>query len=262
MSSTLRVVPLWLGAVAGVLSGLLGIGGGLVIGPALALRGLPLPRATGTALAVVVPTACIAVLTEILHRPDQLHLLLALALVVGGQIGAHLGRAVLLRLPAQGLRMSFVLILFYAAARNSGLWGGFPGAFGGLVLELQVIDYVITVLLGIGAGVSAVLFGVGGGVVVVPGLVMLIEGMPLRDAMATSLLAMIPTAAVGLRIAMQQNRVIPSGLLRVLLPASIGAIVGVLLRNQALPTMRLNQVFAAFLFFVAWRLMYPPPSTD
>lgn len=253
-ASTLRAVPLWLGAVAGVLSGLLGIGGGLVIGPALALRGLELPRATGTALAVVLPVACVAVLTEAIHAPAQLHLLIALALAVGGQIGAPLGSAVLQRLPAGGLRFAFLLLLLYAAARNSGLIGELPGAPDGTVPTLAALDYAIVVLLGVAAGVSAVLFGVGGGVVVVPGLVLLLDGMPLRDAMATSLLAMIPTAAAGLRLAMQQGRVVPGGLPRILLPALLGAITGVLLRNEAVPTTQLGQAFAAFLLFVAWRL--------
>lgn len=257
-ASPLRAVPLWLGAIAGVLSGLLGIGGGLVIGPALAVRGLPLPRATGTALAVVLPVACVAVMTEALHAPQQLHLLIALALAVGGQIGAPLGSAILQRLPARGLQLAFLALLLYAAARNSGLLGELPGAAAGSLPELVGLDYAIVVGLGIAAGVSAVLFGVGGGVVVVPGLVLLLEGMPLRDAMATSLLAMIPTAAAGLRLASTQGRIVQGGLGRVLLPALAGAVVGVLLRNAAIPGEQLGQAFAAFLVFVAWRLARRP----
>lgn len=259
--SSLRAVPLWLGAVAGVLSGLLGIGGGLVIGPALALRGVELPRATGTALAVVLPVACVAVLTESLHAPQQLHLFIALSLAVGGQIGAPLGSAILKRLPAGGLRLVFILLLLYAAARNSGLWGELPGAPVGSTPVLDQLDYAIVALLGIAAGVSAVLFGVGGGVVVVPGLVLLLEGMPMRDAMATSLLAMIPTAAAGLRLAMQQGRVVQGSLPRVLLPALFGAMAGVLLRNEAIPTTQLGQAFAAFLLLIAWRLARPARPT-
>lgn len=229
-----------------------------MIGPALAVRGLALPRATGTALAVVLPVACVAVFTELLHAPQQLHLLIALALAVGGQVGASLGSAVLSRLPADGLRFAFLALLLYAAARNSGLLGELPGAPEGSVPLLENMDYAIVVGLGIAAGVSAVLFGVGGGVVVVPGLVLLLEGMPLRDAMATSLLAMIPTAAAGLRLASLQGRIVQGGLRRVLLPALTGAVAGVLLRNTAMPHEYLGWAFAAFLVFVAWRLARRP----
>ena len=130
-ASTLRAVPLWLGAVTGVLSGLLGIGGGLVIGPSLALRGLELSRATGTALAVVLPVACVAVLTEAIHAPAQLHLLLALTLAIGGQVGARLGSAILKSLPAGGLRLAFLLLLLYFL----------------LILVLLVVLFLIVLLL-------------------------------------------------------------------------------------------------------------------
>ncbi|HJM38603.1 MAG TPA: TSUP family transporter, partial [Planctomycetota bacterium] len=50
---------LLLGGVTGLLSGLLGIGGGLVVGPSLALLGMPMGRALGTALWVVFPVATV-----------------------------------------------------------------------------------------------------------------------------------------------------------------------------------------------------------
>ena len=255
--SAARALPPWLGGIAGVLSGLLGIGGGLVISPALAWRGLPLPRATGTALAVVVPVACVAVLTELAQAPQQIHLLFALGIAVGGQGGARLGAIILRRLPAQGLRLAFIALLLYAAARNAGLLGELPAAAPGSSPVLAGWTVLLVLGLGAAAGVCAVLFGVGGGVVVVPGLVLLVQGFPLRDAMATSLLAMIPTAAMGLVIAAREQRVERGVLPRLVVPALGGAIVGVLLRNLALPTEQLAQAFAAFLLFVAWRLLRP-----
>ncbi len=57
------------------------------------------------------------------------------------------------------------------------------------------MTYVLAVVLGIAAGILSGLFGVGGGILFVPTLTWL--GLTQRHAAATSLLAIIPTAAVG-----------------------------------------------------------------
>ena len=59
-----------------------------------------------------------------------------------------------------------------------------------------MMELVIAVVLGAGAGVLAGVFGVGGGIVFVPILV-LFFGLDQVEAEATSLLAIVPTAVVG-----------------------------------------------------------------
>ena len=74
--------PRWIlacGVLAGVISGLLGVGGGLVVSPMLLLSGLPLRRATGTALAVIPVVALMAVVADLLTLPGNLRPGLALA---------------------------------------------------------------------------------------------------------------------------------------------------------------------------------------
>lgn len=245
-----------------MLSGLLGIGGGLVVSPALVLRGFPIREATGTALAVVVPVACVAVVTELVLAAEQLHLVLAIAIAAGGQLGAPCGGWILRRLPERALRIAFLLLLLYAAARNLGLLGAMPG----LGASTWQLDGGVRLLaaggLGVLAGVCAVLFGVGGGVVVVPGLVLLLGGIPIREAMATSLLAMIPTALAGLRIALREDRVEKSSLRGLFVPAILGAVLGVCLRNFAFEPEGLAQAFGAFLLYVAWRIRPSAGSPD
>ncbi|MBL7008512.1 MAG: TSUP family transporter, partial [Planctomycetes bacterium] len=81
------------GAAAGLLSGMLGVGGGLVIGPTLALLGMPLPRALGTALVAVAPIAAVAVVAGLVTAPEQVVWLTAAAIAVGGQLGRRSGPA-------------------------------------------------------------------------------------------------------------------------------------------------------------------------
>lgn len=57
------------------------------------------------------------------------------------------------------------------------------------------MTYALAVVLGLAAGVLAGMFGVGGGILFVPTLVLL--GLGQVEASATSLLAIVPTAAVG-----------------------------------------------------------------
>jgi uncharacterized membrane protein YfcA len=112
-----------------------------------------------------------------------------------------------------------------------------------------------TLLVGIAAGVIAGLLGVGGGSLFVPALVLLV-GLSQVDAEATSLLAIVPVAAVG---AWRQHRY---GNLRVREGLVLGvaaipaAVVGVAIVNE-LPERAVEIGFAVFLLWVAWTLAAP-----
>lgn len=81
------------GLMAGFLSGLLGIGGGVIIVPALVLLlGFAMRTAIGTSLAIIVPTALAG---AILHfREGNLHLAaivyMSIAAVAGSRLGVYL----------------------------------------------------------------------------------------------------------------------------------------------------------------------------
>lgn len=257
-----RLLGALLGATAGLLSGMLGIGGGLVVTPVLALRGLPLRKATGTALGAVFVCAAVAVVAEALTEPGQLVVPVAVLIVVGAQFGVVVGRKLLNAMPDGVLRLVFLMFLLFAAARNLGLLGlGADAGFGvadGEVFGASSLG-VAAMIAGIGllAGTSTVLFGIGGGVVVVPLLTLC--GTGFHEAAAVSLLAMIPTALTGLWIAKRDGR-LEAGLLKTLLPAAaVGAAAGVWLRNRALEAEVLETVFGVFLLYAALRLWMTRP---
>lgn len=112
---------------------------------------------------------------------------------------------------------------------------------------------VSAILIGVLAGVLAGMLGIGGGALFVPALV-LILGLSQVDAEATSLLAIIPVAAVG---AWRQHRY---GNLRLADAALVGAlaapatVVGVALVN-ALPERVVEVAFAGLQLYVAARLV-------
>lgn len=115
------------------------------------------------------------------------------------------------------------------------------------------MTHVVVALIGALAGVLAGLFGVGGGILFVPGLVLGV-GLSQVDAEATSLLAIVPVAALG---AYRQHRY---GNLRLREAAVIGvlavpaAAAGVAIVN-AVPERAVKAGFAALMLWVAAQLV-------
>ena len=112
---------------------------------------------------------------------------------------------------------------------------------------------VLLIAFGAAAGVLAGLLGVGGGILLVPFLV-LVVGMTQHEAEATSLLVILPTA-VAASLALRRRNVgdLPTAL-AVGLVGAVGAVAGVLLA-LALDADVLRLVFAALLAFVGVRLI-------
>lgn len=120
------------------------------------------------------------------------------------------------------------------------------------------MELVLLLLLGLVAGVLAGLFGVGGGILFVPTLV-LVASLTQLEAEATSLLAIIPTVLAG---AWQQNRY-GNVRWRAALVLGVSAIVGVeagVRVADALPEDLLRRLFAALMIAVALQLVWRATS--
>jgi uncharacterized protein len=124
------------------------------------------------------------------------------------------------------------------------------------LLAITAVHLAIALVLGLVAGVLAGLFGVGGGILFVPTLTLAL-GLEQHHAQATSLLAILPTVAVG---AWRQQRY---GNVRWLPALVLGAagIVGVVSGGflaETLPSNILRRLFGALLVLTAgqivWRL--------
>lgn len=99
--------------------------------------------------------------------------------------------------------------------------------------------------IGLLAGLFSALFGVGGGIVVVP-LLILLAGFTERPAMGTSLAAILLIALVGSVTYALHGEVKPGAAAIVGLPAALGAVAGAALQ-QRLANRTLSLVFAALL---------------
>ena len=81
------------------------------------------------------------------------------------------------------------------------------------------------VAIGLAAGVFSAFFGVGGGIIAVP-LLILVARLPERAATATSLLAIAITASAGVVVFSLRGEVDPGYAALVGLPAAVGALAG------------------------------------
>lgn len=106
-----------LGLLAGVLSGLFGIGGGLVIVPALALGfALPIHKAIGTSLAALLLPVGFLGAWEYWRKGD-VDMRFAALVALGLFVGAFFGAKVSLSMPPQVLRRVYGIFLVVIGAR-------------------------------------------------------------------------------------------------------------------------------------------------
>ena len=105
-----------LGLVAGVLSAVCGVGGGIVVVPALLwLRGMDVKLAVGTSLAYIIPTAAWGAIRK--TPVGQVDWKVAAVLGVGGILGATVGVWAANELPAAWIKRIFAVVLLAVAAK-------------------------------------------------------------------------------------------------------------------------------------------------
>jgi uncharacterized protein len=118
------------------------------------------------------------------------------------------------------------------------------------------LTIALVIAIGFVGGMFAGLFGVGGGIIFVPTLALGL-GLTQIHAEATSLLAILPTAAVGSWRQFQYGNVRGRTALVVGVGSILGVQVGVLVA-EALPEAILRRLFGAFLLITAvhiiWRM--------
>jgi len=242
MTSSRVAALVGLGLVAGLFSGLFGVGGGLIIVPALvvALR-VEHKLAVGTSLMAIVPACTTGIVSYAVSGSVDwyLGLVLAAGAVVGAQIGSRL-LAVLSRRVAQTIFVLFALTMavqmLIVVPNRDGLMVWSPWRVVGLVA------------LSLVAGTAAGLLGIGGGGIVVP---VLMFGFGLSDLVAkgASLVMMLPGVLSGLVGNLRGHRVLVRAGLIIGLSAVVTGPVGSWIAHSIPPKVA-DILFACYLVFV------------
>ncbi|MDZ7288498.1 MAG: sulfite exporter TauE/SafE family protein [candidate division KSB1 bacterium] len=115
-----HLVNALVGFLAGMLGGGFGVGGGIIIVPALTIFfSVPYHTAVGTSLAIIIPIALAAALRHFSFGRVDLNI--AWAMAIGGIVGSVFGATLIQKVPAMYARRAFALLLIYMAYR---MWSG------------------------------------------------------------------------------------------------------------------------------------------
>jgi uncharacterized protein len=249
---------LLLGIIAGILSGLFGIGGGIVMVPSLiVLFGMDILDANATSLAaMLLPVGMLGVWAYykagLINIKESLWIALGLFLgsFVGGEFAVNIKESILAKL--------YAAILIYIALSYFDIFS--------LVKKKKETDNYekksiiknkiwMFILIGFGAGIFAGLFGKGGGVVIVPLLVGVFRYEP-KAAVATSLAALQLPVGLPSVIIYAEN-----GHLNILFAVfiALGILAGALIGSKLgvkLPSSMFKKIYAVFLVAVAIFMVY------
>ncbi len=272
MSLMALAITVLFGGLVGVVSGLVGVGGGIIMVPLLYLlfahpewSGVILPGqyhavvAHATSLFVIVPTALMGILAY--HRSRLVEWRIALPMAGTAVVAAMAGVQVAVRLPPEVLKASFGafliasgLNLILASRRDSN-----AGDIASKGLALAIVG-------GILVGFITSLLGVGGGIVAIPLLIYLVR-LDMKKVAATSLgIVVFSALAAALTYAFSGwgHPELPSASAGyIFLPAGLALIPGAMLTvrfgvrlNQQLNARALKVVFGLVFLLVGLRLFF------
>jgi uncharacterized membrane protein YfcA len=119
------------------------------------------------------------------------------------------------------------------------------------------MNFVVAGLIGLVSGVTSGLFGVGGGIIMVPAMLFFLSP-PIRDikqAIGTSLIVIIPTALIGSMKHLSQGNVEWRTALALVPLAIVGGYLGAWLTTH-IPAENLKRAFGLFLVLVGLRITF------
>lgn len=247
------MTALLIGLAVGTTSGLLGVGGGIVLVPLLTrFLHLDQKRAQATSLAILVFTALAAAITYRAAGPVDIRL--AALLAVGAIAGVRLGALTSAKVPAAALRRGFGALAILVGIRlllpnlPEGGWLALPGV-AGVAIEIGV-GFVVGWLAG--------MLGVGGGVILVP-ILTLLFAIPQIEAQGVSLFMIVPTSIVGAWTHLRRGTIERRVVLPIALASVVAAVLAATVANL-LPAALLRQLFGLLLLFIGARMALRPTA--
>ncbi|OZE79957.1 permease [Rhodococcoides fascians] len=190
-------LALVLGVAVGILLGLLGGGGSILAVPVLVYAlGMDLSEAIPTSLLVIGVASATGAIPKVRARLVEWRLaaIFAATGIVGTVVGSALGR----HLPEAAVMIGFAIVMIIAGARmlRSADDVGTACKTGDSGIDWRRCA-PRSIPTGFGVGVLTGLFGVGGGFLIIPALVLLL-GIEMGVAVGTSLVVIVANSAAGL----------------------------------------------------------------
>lgn len=258
----LFLLSMLVGVIAGLLAGLFGLGGGVVIVPALvwifSAQQFPeqqiMIMAVATSLATIIVTSVSSMLTH--HKLGTILWGRVFRLSPGILLGAGIGAGIADYLAAELLRWFFIGYLFYVGIRMA--MQATPVTNG------KKIDKWLDYCVGNGIGLLSSILGIGGGTLTVPYLVGRL--VPMKNAVAISSACGLPIAVSGTVVYAYlgwNKAFLPEWSMGyVYLPALLGIVVCSIFTAPLgawlvyiLPAKKLKRYFSVVIFLIALKMM-------
>lgn len=272
-------VILILGGITGILSGMLGLGGGFLITPLLMFLGIPPAVAVASSANQIIAASLSGFMAQ--WRRDNVDFQMGVLLLAGGMAGSSLGVWIFALLQRVG-QIDLVISLCYVGLLGTiGLLMAFESIraiywkvkdikpkpsrlsrlrwIRAMPFKMQFkrsnieVSVLLPLVIGVFVGILVSLMGVGGGFFMIPAMIYVL-GMPATVIVGTSLFQIIfVTANVTLLHAVTTQTVDIILALLLLTGSVIGAQIGIRLGGK-LPTEYIRAMMAVMVLFVALRL--------
>jgi len=277
---------LGLGLIVGILSGMLGVGGGFLMTPILIFLGVPPAVAVSTQANQIVASSASGAQAH--FRNHSLDVKMGLVLLAGGVFGSVSGVQIFGLLQRMG-QIDLVISLFYIvflgaigalmliesanAIRRRARTGAAPaprrrrrGLIDALPFKTRFavsglyISVIPPVAIGFLVGVLAAIMGVGGGFVLAPAMIYLLR-MPTNVVIGTSLFQILFVTALTTFLHAAQNQTVDIVLAAVLIVGGVaGAQLGVRWGRRA-PAEQLRAALAVLVLSVSLKLGWDLTTT-
>jgi uncharacterized membrane protein YfcA len=272
------LVIIGLGGVVGLLTGMLGVGGGFLTTPILIFYGIPPAVAVGSAATQITGTSVSGMLAY--RRRRSVDYRMGAVLVLGGMLGSLAGGGLFRLLQESGQIDTAIALLYVILLGSIGLLMAQEAATALGIIKpdpqgrpVRRHNPLIAMLpmrwrfyesglyisplapfgLGFVSGMLTALLGVGGGFIVVPAMIYLL-GMSAQTVVGTSLMLIVVVTAVTTMVHATTTKSVDIVLAVLLLIGSvIGAQIGVRLSQRVKPEL-LRMVLAIIVLAVAFRM--------
>jgi uncharacterized protein len=271
------ILLLILGGIGGFLAGMFGIGGGFIITPILMFIGVPPAISVATSTCQIIASSVAGFLTHYFKK--NVDMLLGRYLIYGGFVGSLVGMAIFAKLKAVGL-IDIFISMFYVAFLGTISYimmrESYRSVFKGINKKPDLskflakynlpykktfpaskieVSILLPIIIGSIAGLMVVLMGVGGGFVVIPALLYILN-VPQEKVVGTCLFQIVFLSIFTTMMHAVSTRSVDIVLAIILMIGGIyGSRLGAKMVDK-LPSNKARLILSAMIFLVCVKLAF------
>jgi uncharacterized membrane protein YfcA len=223
--SKYNLLLMLLGVIVGFLNASLGLGGGLIVIPFLVvLLKTDLKESMLLSLTTIVVTSTISLITHSIMNFENIMFQTALYMIPGTIVGSKIGAYLSTKIRTKVLTKVFAIIIIISGAKVVGV-------FDFSSIETSSLALYYYPIAGLVIGTIAALFGIGGGILIVP-FVMFATDFSMSQIVPTSIAVILPTTLVSSYFRLKYQKLNTQKLKYIVSTVVIGSMLGAYFNNH------------------------------